>query len=508
MSSHQITDLFGYVRIVLRYKWALLVASSALFLALAMIVAHLPNVYEATTTILVDPQQVPERYVAAAVNSDPSARLNTITQQLLSRTRLQGIIDKFGLYKDAGGKSREEIIAAMRNDIKIQVRQGAGPQLSTFTITFQGSDPSLVEQVTNELATSSIEWNVDNRERQVEGTKAFVSSELDAAKKSLEEQENSLRQFKMSHLGEAPDQALIHVQAIGALQTSLQTTADALNRLQQEKLLLSRMPQASGANGGNAPLTHRGRLEQEKRQIEARLNDLQEHYSSAYPDVIKAKRRLDEVSAQIISLPPDSTDLPTDGSTEAATTKIRLELIDKELNRLQAEQTRTQAQIASHQAKIDAAPLREQQLIELTRNYEVSKQHYQSLLDKSFNIDMAVSLEQKQKAERFTVLDPARAPEKPVKPGRRLLLLMSALASLGLPVTCVLVKEINSPAVKTEADLTSLIPARVRVVALVPHVETALERTRARAFAAAAALGAASLCVCSLWVLWRMRPLL
>jgi polysaccharide chain length determinant protein (PEP-CTERM system associated) len=497
----------GYCRVLLHHRWTLLLGTTALFLVLTMIIAHLPNVYEATTTILVDPQQVPERYVAAAVNSDPGARLNIITQQLLSRTRLQSIIDRFGLYKDAHGKSNEELIAAMRNDIKIQVRQGSGPQLSTFTITFQGPEPQLVERVTNELATSSIEWNEDSRERQVEGTKAFVSSELESAKKSLEEQENSLRQFKMSHLGETPDQALIHLQAIATLQSTVQANAEAMNRMQQEKMLLARLPQSAAATP-NAPLTARGRLELEKHQIETRLEDLLEHYSAAYPDVAKAKRRLSEVNAQLSALPPDGAAIERDGNTEAATTRIRIELIDKELNRLQTEQNRTHAQIAVHQAKIDAAPVREQQLVELTRNYEVSKQHYQSLLDKSFNIEMAVSLEQKQKAERFTVLDPARAPEKPVKPGRRLLLFLAALASVAVPITCVLGFEIASPAVKTEADVAGLLPAGCQVVALVPHIGTALERTRQRAFAMASALGASSIFACTLWVLWRMRTLL
>ncbi len=128
-------------------------------------------------------------------------------------------------------------------------------------------------------------------------------------------------------------------------------------------------------------------------------------------------------------------------SSEASTTSVRLELIDKDLKRLKIEQSRIQGQMSAYQAKADAAPLREQQLVELNRNYDVSKQHYQALLDKSFNIEMAVSLEQKQKGERFTVLDPAQVPERPVKPRRKMLLCVALLVSLVLPCFVVVGKE-------------------------------------------------------------------
>jgi len=187
---------------------------------------------------------------------------------------------------------------------------------------------------------------------------------------------------------------------------------------------------------------------------------------------------------------------------------VRLELLDKELKRLKDEQSRIQGQIASYQAKIDAAPLREQQLVELSRNYDVSKQHYQTLLDKSFNIGMAASLEQKQKAERFTVLDQARVPEKPVKPRRKLLLALAALLSLALPCVFAVGKEILNAAITTEAELKSLVPAGVRIVGLIPRIETSATRRSDIQMGMAALLVSLLLCASTAWVVWQMRPLL
>ena len=499
-----------YWRMLARNGWQILIGACSCLLFLTLIIAKLPSEYEATTTILVDPQQVPEKYVSAAVNSDPNERMNTLTQQILSRTRLQNIMEKFKLYSEAKGKvSEEELVQVMRDHIRIQVKQGSGAQLSTFTITFQGSDPAVAAGVANELASSFIRWNIDSREQQVEGTQAFLSSELQAAKQNLEEQENKLRIFKMSHLGETPDQATTNLQALATLRAAAQANVDTNNRLEQEKLLLTRLPEAAAAGGApTATLTKRGRVEADKRQVESDLRHLRESYSERYPDVIKLKRRLEELKAELDSLPQDQVDAARDRWTEVSSTSVRLELIDKEQKRLKAEQGRIQGQMSVYQAKLEATPLREQQLVELMRNYDVSKQHYQTLLDKSFNIEMAASLEQKQKAERFTVLDSAQVPEKPVKPRRKALLLLAALLSLALPCVVVIGKDMLGARISTETELKSMIPKGARIVALIPRIETAADRRGKTFVAVSAVFTCVLLCASTVWLVWQMRPLL
>jgi succinoglycan biosynthesis transport protein ExoP len=502
-----IAKVFEYWRLIIRYKWQMLIGTSACMLAFTVGVKKLPNEYEATTTILVDPQQVPEKYVSPAVTSDPSERLNTLTQEVLSRTRLQEIMSKFNLYSNLAGKiPQEELIQQMQDHIRIQVRQGSGPQLSTFTISFQGSNPVTVAAVANELAASFIRWNINSREQQVEGTQAFLAEELQNAKKNLEEQENKLRVFKMSHLGETPDQTTGNLEAIAALRSSLQATIDSCSRLEQERVLLSRLPESVVAAGTpEAPLTKRGRLELEKQQVETEVQQLRAGHSDRYPDIVRLKRRLEDITGTLNSLPPD---VSAGGSTtaEVSAASVRLELLDKELKRVKGEQARIQSQIASYQAKVDAAPLREQQLVELTRNYDVSKQHYQTLLDKSFNIEMAASLEQKQKGERFTVLDPARVPERPVKPRRKLLLAFAALLALVLPCVFALSQEVWKNAITTESELKSLVPAGVRIVGLIPKIETPANRRSDLRMGLAASLVTLLLFASAAWVVWQMRP--
>jgi len=499
-------QLFRYWRVVVRHRWQAMVGGSFCLLLLTFVIAKLPSEYEATTTILVDPQQVPEKYVSAAVNSDPNERMNTLTQQILSRTRLQEILDKFQLYPESRGRiSEEELIQRMRDHIRIQVKQGSGTQLSTFTISFQGRVPRLTAAVANELASNFIRWNVDNREQQVEGTQAFLASELESAKQNLEEQETKLREFKMSHLGETPDQTASNLESMATFSSAMQANVDSYNRLEQEKLLLTRLPEAASTGTPTASVSRRARLEAERRQTESDLGQLRQSYSEKYPDVLKLTRHLAELNAELKSLPVEAVSTGNEGR-EVSATNVRLELIGKEQKRLKDEQARIQGQIASRQAKIDATPLREQQLLELSRNYDVSKQHYQTLLDKSFNIEMAASLEQKQKAERFTVLDAAEVPEKPVKPRRMILLALAILAAMALPCAFVIGKDQLNAEISTEAELKTMLPKGTRIVGLIPRIETAPDRRRQTLVALSAMLISFALCGCTAWLVWQMRP--
>jgi len=498
-----------YGLLIVRYWQLVLMSGLALTFIFVVLIARLPNVYEATTTILVDPQQIPEKYVSPAVTGDPSARMNIITQQVLSRTRLQNIITRFGLYSvETKSLSPEELIERMRGDITIQVKQGSGPELSTFTITFQGKDRFIVAAVANELATSFIHWNVDSREQLVAGTKDFLTSELAEAKQNLEEQEDKLRQFKMSHLGETPDQTASNLQAVVGLRTTLQANIDSINRAEGERLLLVRLPETlTTAPKSDVGLSERSRLLIEKSKLENTIQQLREQYSDRYPDLVRAAARLADINQQLAGLPIDTVQQQQADGTISATA-VRVELLDKELKRLKTEQDRIQSQIASYQAKIDAAPLREQQLVQLSRNYDISKQHYQALLDKSFNVDMAADLEQKHKGERFGVIDPAQPAEKPVKPKRKFLIPLATLVAFVLSIMFVVAKETLNPAVKNEEELKAIIPAGVQVMALIPRIDIGRDRRRTLQMTAVTCLTCLLLALAVLHVLWKIRPTL
>ena len=496
-------DLSQVLLTLKKHRYATFLSWLLLSIAFVVVISVVPNVYKATTTILVDPQKIPERYVASTVTSDPNERLNTLTQQVLSASRLQEIIDKENLYPNLRAKkSREELLDYMRAKTTIELKVGSDQGLSSFSISYEDKDRSLVALIANQLASSFIDWNLKVRQQQALGTTQFLGTELEEAKKSLEQQEAQLQAFRMQHLGATPDQLTGNLQALSRLQSELQSNEDSISRLDQERILLT---QVKPAETRDSPVpTERGRLIQEKHRLEDELANLKRQYTDTYPDVVIATAQLKNLDARLAAMPA-----PAAGSNESLdqSSQVRLGIITKELQRRQQQQADLRRQVNSYQGKVDSVPVLETQLAELTRNYETSKQNYQSLLDKRFSAGMSEDLERQQQAERFQVLDPARTPEKPIKPKRLPLfggaIVVAALLSCGT----IILLDMLKGAVKSEAELRSLIPAKVAVIGTIPPIVNAVDQRRERTVAIRTALISLAACAAFLAFLLKFKPI-
>lgn len=431
-----------------------------------VIISLLPNIYRATTTILVDPQKIPERYVASTVTADPNERLNTLTQQVLSSSRLGEIIDRNNLYSSQRRhNSREEIIDYMRKQIKIELVQGSDQGLSSFTISYDSNNRWQVASITNQLAASFINWNEQDRQQQARDTAQFLSVELERAREGLEQQESALQSFKMRHVGATPDQLDANLQALSRLQSQLQANMDAISRLDEERLMLTQAKPVAPSNP--AEPTEHEQLLQEKTKLETQLLVLKRQFTDTYPDVITTQQELDDVNARLAALP---TTRPNSPASYDADTKIRLEIISKELDRHRQEQASIQQQIASYQGKVDEVPVLETQMTELTRNYETSRQNYQSLLDKTLSAGMSQDLERKQQAERFIILDVAKTPSRPIQP-KRLPLMAAAVPVAFLIVSAVVVGVCSLLGkIQSEDELRMMLPPKTPILGTIPPI--------------------------------------
>ena len=451
--------------------------SSLLLGSLGVIgVSLIPNQFKATTTILVDPQKIPERYVASTITSDPNAHLSTLTQQVLSASRLQEIIDQLNLYPNLRKrKSREELVEYMRSKIKIELKQGSEQGLSSFTISYIDENRWQVAQVANQLASSFIDWNLKTRQQQALLTTEFLSNQLEKAQKSLQEQEAALQNFRMAHVGATPDQLDGNLQALSRLQADVQTNSDAIGRLDEERILLTQ-PRPEVPRDPST-LGERGRLLQERSRLESELATLRRQYTDTYPDVVTTKSQLESVKARLATLPA-----PAAGSVEDydPSTQMRLNLINKEIERHKQQLADLRRQIGAYQGKVQSVPILETQLAELTRNYETSRQNYQSLLDKRLSAGMSEDLERKQQAERFTVLDLAGTPERPFEPKRLPLTAGAVLVAILLSCGVVIGHGILKGALRSEADLVLVLGPKLKILGTVPPITTKGDEKRIR----------------------------
>jgi protein tyrosine kinase modulator len=466
------------------------------------IIALVPDVYQAKTTILVDPQKISDHYITSTVTSDPNERLDTLAQQVLSTSRLEEIIDKDNLYPAMRRKAtRDEVVAYMRKKIKIELKQGSEQGMSSFTISYEDGDRRTVANIANELAASFIAWTLQVRQNQAIGTTQFLSSELNQAKQSLEQQEAQLEAFKMRHVGATPDQLDANLQAIARLQSQMQANADAISRLDEERIMLTQVKAAPQMD--QTPLTEADRLRQERRRLENELWALRREYTDTYPDVVLVKSQLDKIKARMGSEgigneAAESSDPLTHG---------RLKVIATELERHKAEQAELQRQVASYQAKVDTVPVLETQLMELTRNYETSRQNYQSLLDKTLSAGMSQDLERRQQAEHFVILDSARTPERPVRPNRLVMVAGDFALSLLLSVGGVIASSVLLGRIETEGQLRELLPGKATIIGTVPQILSVKDQRHRRFVLLQTVALCAAVCIAVVIFLHKMRSI-
>ena len=469
-----------YWLIAVRRKWSiiiLLLLSIPLSFAAYF---YIPKVYQASTLILVQPQKVPQDYIRSTVTTPVTERLTTIRQEILNRTSLEKVIHEFNLYPEVRENfSMEEIVDLMREKININVQGRTGAQ-TTFSVSFEGNDPVKVMTVTNKLADLFIQENLRTREIQAAGTSEFLSSELKLAEERLKEKEKGLRQFKEKNIGQLPQQQEANLRMLERLQQQLQTVSEAVKVsderifLYQNQIAQLESKKEERANRAPSPMqtvipdsrvseTREGGeivsespipedpIVSQLNQIKKEESNLRLKYTENHPDVLhkrnqiaalepKVKEKLEEqkalqearlrerrarlaeqerlVEQKRRNQPQPPAPPPVDPALERSIQQYQDQLNEARLQtvRLRGELESLKEQIRLYQVRIEETPKREQQLSLLTRDYDQLRNNYQNLLDKKMQSQMAENLERRQQSEQFKILDPARMPEKHIRP--------------------------------------------------------------------------------------------
>jgi len=466
------------------------------------LVRSLPTVYRAESVILIEGQRIPERYVAATVNDEIHHRLSRLVQQIQSYDSLLEMIERFNLYPDKRSTmSQEEIVQSMREDIGVELVKGWDrADAPAFTISYEGPNPEVVARVANEIRERFIKENLKIRGEQALGTSAFLESQLKAARDHLEVQESRLSEYKRQHNGELPEQADTLMAILNRLEIQLQGVQESMRQNRDEKVMLENaLTTAESTAATFSSIAQRvrgsgtpsGMLEPTKiEQAEARLTALRSRYSEDHPDVRRAAAEVErqkqadtaigiELAAKKAAGP--SQDEPdTEGINFAVAENLRhhrervnnlnaqLSINVDTLQSLEESKQRILSEIANVQSRVRNLPLREQELAKEIRDYDISKANYQSLLNKRMDADVAAEMETRQKAERFTVLDIARVPEKPIKPQRELLIAAGCFAGLLLGLSLAFLVEYRDNVVLGEWEMApgTVVLGRVSPIAV------------------------------------------
>ncbi|MGA8764161.1 MAG: hypothetical protein WB562_14940 [Candidatus Sulfotelmatobacter sp.] len=461
----------------------------------------LPAHYRSGTLILVEQPAMPKAYVNPNVTDDLQSRLQSLTQQILSRTRLLHIIEQLNLYADQGKQTApDDKVDLMRKDIEIELARNAQNEITTFNVYFSARDPLVAQHVTNELTALFISENLGARQQQSEDTTKFLQGQLETARRALAAQEEKVRQFKGQHVGELPMQLGSNLQILAGLQTQLQSEEGALNTAKQQRVYLQtlvdqyRTVEAASKTGSSAPAGLPA-LDDQLDKLRAQLADLSSHYTDRHPDVRKVKEQIaktqrmrDQLAA---SLQTKDTEVASDASaltqdapdTKNASAPLLQLQGQMHANRAEvANRERTVAElktkISEYQSRLNQEPVREEQLADLTRGYDQAKENYDGLLKKKNESAMATSMELLHEGERFRILDPPSLPTRPSSPNRLKFCGIGLLVGLLLGGLVAGAAEMTDDRIYDEKELQKLLP--VAVISEIPPLVVPADEQKQR----------------------------
>ncbi len=504
INTEKSLDIHDYTEIFLRRKWYFVIPFAVIMIAAIIYALSLPKMYRATTLVLVTPQKVPENFVRPTVTSKIEDRLQSIGQEIMSRTRLEQVIAEFKLYADqANSLSQEEIIELMRKNIEVELKGKEG----FFTISYIGRDPKIVTMVTNKLASLFIEENLKLREQQAQGTSDFLSVELSAMRTKLEEQEAMITNFKKQHISELPEQREANLRILEQLQLQSQKISDNIKAAQDRKMIIQKqisdmkIQMALGRPTGNPenpkeegvatatesdfsqPLLPNqvGLSYYETRLIQAKnhLSELKSKYTLRHPDIVRAEQYIADLEKKIEKMRTDARgedpkmkELAFLSSPVVASFRAmenQLIATELEMKRLQEEDSKVKVRIVEFQKRIENTPMRELAMANLARDYQNTKEAYQSLLTKSQEAQQAENLERRQKGEQFKVIDPARMPEKPMQAKVLKILLIGFVLGLGSGLGMAFFREQMDRSFRDAEDLQATM--EYKVLANIPKIQ-------------------------------------
>ena len=492
--EERLMTMDDYVDVLRRRKWSLILPALAVMAITVVVALVLPPVYKSTATILIEEQEIPADFVKATVTSYAEERIQTINQWIMSSTRLVEVINRFNLYADQRAThTTEELVDQMRKDTHLEMinadvvdpRSGRPTEATiAFSLSYEGkTTPEKVQRVANELTSLFLEKNLNVRVQQTQETSQFLEEEMRKVKSALDMLDAKLSAFKEKNINTLPELLQVNTQSLNNIERSIDALESQLRSSREmEGYLKAQLANVSPRLEAEQPDSQR--LE----QLKVQLVQLKSRFADAYPDVVKTEAEIADLERQIAA---DRTGAAAGGKVPDNPAYITLasQLSSKqaEIQSLQGQIVSLNAKAEKYQRQIETTPKVEETYRSLLAERNNTQAKYDDLMRKVMEARVSQGLEKEQKGERFTLIDPARLPEKPYKPNRLAIVLIGVVLGVGVGVGTASLREFADTSVHSASRLTQL--TEFPVLAVVPMICTARDLARQRKLKLAVGLG-------------------
>jgi succinoglycan biosynthesis transport protein ExoP len=477
-----------YRAMVVRRKWWIL---GPLFFGWLLVFASawvLPAKYSSESVVLIEPPKVPKDLVAPNVQVDLADRVESMSTQILSRTRLLTLIQKFNLYP-GNADSPDDQVEKMREDVKFDLVQSpaanGNQELIAFKMAYKAPDPGIAQKVNASLTSFFVDENVRASQEQSEATTRFLDAQVKGLATAMAEEEAKVRAYEQEHEGSLPQQLQSNIQILAGLQSELQATQAAHERAVQQATYLASLQKQYETMSDSTDVP--SSLENQLESARAQLADLQARYTDDHPDIKKLKETIAGLEKLKKTLGAEAkekleTNTATKEQVAALSPMVNLQSqikINKMDQQTSAEKMQRLEQTgAMYQARLNATPAVEAEMSDMLRDFDNMKKQYTELLKKKQESALATSLENQQQGAQFRVIDPPSLPDKAVFPDRFKFSLAAIGVGLALAILFGFGSEILDDRIRNEQALNEAVSLPILVD--IPALPTPAEIRAAR----------------------------
>ena len=394
----------NFIAALSRYRLPLVVSIVLLIVLSFVIVRAIPAVYRSESIVLVETQQIPDDLVRSTVTSIAAERIQIIKQRVMTREKLLDIANKHPSIKEGGSNLLvSELVQDMRENISVDLitsnkndRRSPATTIA-FKVGFDALNPVVAQSVANDLVTLFLNENVQARTERASETTDFLRTEADKIKSRLADTEQAIADYKLKNKDALPEHLDLYISMLDRAQSSrIEIQRQIEIESNQQSLYELQVDGESSVNGS-------GELE----ALYSEYKSLSAIYKDSHPDI--------KVIVEKIAILEGRQSSSSNGGL--VDTKLKASVAQLAL--LKQQLTKNKTQIEELEQKIIKIPQVERGLISLNRDYEVVKEQYDRIVSNTMQAQMAESLEQGRKAERFSILEPPLLPDQPYKPSRK-----------------------------------------------------------------------------------------
>jgi succinoglycan biosynthesis transport protein ExoP len=487
--QRSIQGIDDYWKVVVRRKWWIL---GPLFFGWLLVFASawiIPAKYKSESLVLVEPPKVPGYLVTPNVEVDLADRVQSMEAQVLSRTRLLGLIEKFHLYP-SDANSQDDQVRNMRDDTKLDLVEtptntGKQSELVAFRISYAAKDPSVAQKVTIALTSFFVDENVRASQEQSEATTLFLDSQVRSLGQQLQDTEAKVRAFEAEHEGSLPQQLQSNIQILQGIQSQMQAASAARERALQQQTYLNSLQNQYQTMSDSAGVS--GTIDKDLENARMSLADLETRYTDDHPDIKKLKETIaaleklkKDMAAEAKEKAESNEATPAQLQAMAPLVQLKTQMKINAMEIQEAGQRiqRLEQSAQVYQARLNGTPAVEAEMGDMVRDLGDMKKEYVELLAKKEQSQLATSLERQQQGAQFRVVDPPSLPDKPSFPDRFKFSLGAIAVGLALAVLFGFGSEVLDDRILSEQALSEAV--NLPILCEIPPLPTPREIRIAR----------------------------